>query len=98
MIVPRHAVAYHFFNDADKRFEVYDGIHEIQKGPLWLGTDMMVWSITRDSIAERVAVSPDDAWDVQGTAPQLVPHRSRKPEYTGLILERAHDMSDVNAP
>jgi ribonuclease Z len=97
MIEPRHAVAYHFFNDVDTRYEVYDGIREIYEGPLSLGTDMMVWNINRDSILERMAVSPDDAWDVRGTAPPLAPDRSRKSEYTDFILDGAYDMSEVNA-
>jgi len=60
-VKPRHAVAYHFFNDDDTRYLVYDGIRETYDGPLSMADDMMVWNITRDKIIERMTVSPDDA-------------------------------------
>jgi ribonuclease Z len=97
MVQPRHAVAYHFFNDEDTRYEVYDGIRETYDGAVSMADDMMVWNITRDAVRERMAVSPDDAWDVRGTARPLAPDRSRKSEYTPFILEGRFDTSDVDA-
>ncbi len=97
MTKPRHAVAYHFFNDEDTRYPIYDGIRETYDGPLSMATDMMVWNITRDSITERMAVSPDNAWDVESPGRRLAPDRSRKSEYTKFILDGAMDVSDVNA-
>lgn len=97
MIKPRHAVAYHFFNDTDTRYPIYDGIRETYDGPLSMATDMMVWNITRDSVTERMAVSPDDAWDVESPGKKLAPDRSRKSEYTKFTLDGALDVSDVNA-
>ena len=66
MVKPRHAVAYHFFNDTDTRYDIYGGIRETYDGPLSMATDMMVWNVRRDEIVERMAVSPDEAWDVPG--------------------------------
>jgi ribonuclease Z len=40
-VKPRHAVAYHFFNDADTRYDIYDGIRETYEGPLSMATDLM---------------------------------------------------------
>jgi hypothetical protein len=34
---------------------------------------MMVWNITEDKITERMAVSPDRAWAVEGTTEQPPP-------------------------
>ena len=93
---PRHAVAYHFFNDEDTRYQVYEGIRETYDGPLSMADDMMVWNVRRDEILERMAVSPDDAWDVPGPGEPSAPDRSRKSEYTSFILEGRYDTSDVD--
>ena len=95
-VKPRHAVAYHFFNDDDTRYLVYDGIRETYDGPLSMADDMMVWNITRDKIIERMTVSPDDAWDVPGPGKASPPDRSRKSEYTQFTLEGRFDTSDVD--
>ena len=75
-IKPRQAVAFHFFNEEGTRYALYDGIRETYSGPLSLATDMMVWNITKDAIAERMAVSTDDAWSVPGTAEQPPPDKN----------------------
>ena len=74
-IKPRHAVAYHFFNEEDTRYGIYEGIRETYDGPFSMATDMMVWNVTPEKITERMAVSPDDAWSVPGTAKQPPPER-----------------------
>jgi ribonuclease Z len=63
-VKPRHAVAYHFFNEESTRYALYDNIRETYDGPLSMATDMMVWNITQDKITERMAVSPEEAWPV----------------------------------
>jgi ribonuclease Z len=73
LIKPRHAVAYHFFNEEGTRFEIYEQIRTTYEGALSLAADMMVWNITKDKIVERMAVSTDDAWSVPGTAQQPPP-------------------------
>ena len=70
---PRHAIAYHFFNEEGTRYGIYEGIRETYDGPLSLGTDMMVWNVTRDKITERMAAVTEDAWGVKGTAQQPPP-------------------------
>ena len=74
-IKPRHAVAYHFFNEEDTRYGIYQGIRETYDGPFSMATDMMVWNVTPEKITERMAVSPDDAWSVPGTARQPPPEK-----------------------
>lgn len=77
MTNPRHAVAYHFFDEEGTRYGIYEGIRETYGGPLSMATDMMVWNVTKDAITERMAVSPDDAWSVPGTAVQPPPDKDR---------------------
>ena len=96
MVKPRHAVAYHFFNDADTRYDIYDGIRESYDGPLSMATDLMTWNITRDAVIERMAVSPDSDWEVEGPGEKLAPDRSRESEYTKFTLEGRLDVDDVN--
>ena len=95
---PRHAVAYHFFNDEDTRYQVYEGIRETYDGRLSMATDNMVWNITPDKITERMVVSPDAAWDVPGPNRPSAPARSRSSEYTPFTLEGRYDTSDVDGP
>jgi ribonuclease Z len=84
-IKPRHAVAFHFFNDEGTRYGIYDGIRATYDGPLSMAIDMMVWNITKESITERRAISPDDAWSVPGTARQPPPERGRPNPSTPFI-------------
>ena len=76
-IAPRHAVAFHFFNEEGTRYGIYEGIRETYAGPLSLATDMMVWNVTKAKITERMAVSTDEAWSVPGTARQPPPEKGR---------------------
>ncbi|MBT8058587.1 MAG: MBL fold metallo-hydrolase [Gammaproteobacteria bacterium] len=70
---PRHAIAYHFFNEEATRYGIYEGIRKTYDGPLSLATDRMVWNVTPDSVTERMAVIVDQAWGVPGTAVQPPP-------------------------
>ena len=69
-VQPRHAIAYHFFNEEGTRYGVYEAIRETYDGPLSMATDLMVWNVTQDRITERMAVAPEDAWGVAGIAKQ----------------------------
>ncbi len=79
---PRHAIAFHWFNEEATRYLQYDGIRQTYGGSLSMATDMMVWNITRDNITERMAVSTDDAWDVKGPNPGLNPDNTVPPQLT----------------
>ncbi len=96
-VKPRHADAYHFFNDVDTRYQIFEGIRETYDGPLSMKTDMMMWNITRDKVHERMAVSAEDAWDVPGPNKSPAPDRSRKSAYTPFTLEGRYDTSDVDS-
>jgi ribonuclease Z len=96
-IKPRHAIAYHFFNEEGTRYGIYDGVREVYDGPLSLATDNMVWNITKDSIRERMVVSPDQAWAVPGSKPPpKPPARGTVPDpVSDFIKAGAWDVDDV---
>ncbi len=85
MVNPRHAVAYHFFNEEGTRYEIHEQIRTTYDGPLSMAMDMMVWNVTKDSIVERMGVSTDEAWSVPGSARQLPPERGRPDVMTDAI-------------
>ncbi len=86
-VQPRHAVAYHFFNEEATRYEIYEGIRETYDGPLSMATDLMVWNVTSDAITERMAVASADAWPVQGTAIQPPPVSGQPDPMSDFIKE-----------
>ena len=96
-IKPRHAVAYHFFNEEGTRYETQNGVRETYDGPLSMATDMMVWNITRDEIKERMAVATHEAWSVPGAkrSPPNEADDNPEAEYTDWILNGKWDVSDV---
>ena len=63
---PRHAVAFHFFNEEGTRYGIFEAVRRTYDGPLSLACDLMVWNITRDKITERMTIPVDNAWDVAG--------------------------------
>jgi ribonuclease Z len=97
IVKPRHAIAYHFFNEEETRYGVYDAIRETYDGPLSMATDMMVWNVTKEKITERMAVSTDEAWDVPGMEEGLEPDPTRNPELSAEMNEFRMDVTDVNA-
>jgi len=97
MLEPRHAIAYHFFNEEATRYAIYEGIRETYDGPLSMATDMMVWNVSKETISERMAVSPDNAWDVPGSEKGLLPDPTRENEikWSELVDQRI-DMTETN--
>ena len=87
VISPRHAIAYHFFNEEATRYGVYAGIRETYDGPLSMGMDMMVWNVTKDKVLERMAVATDEAWGVEGTAHQPPPVKGQADPMTDFIKQ-----------
>lgn len=97
MVKPRHAVAYHFFNEEGTRYGIYEGIRETYDGPLSMATDLMVWNVSKDEIKERMAVATHEAWSVPGTARQPPPPKDSKPVMTQAVNDGRIDVSDANA-
>ena len=86
-VEPRHAVAYHFFNEEATRYGVYDGIRETYDGPLSMADDLMVWNVSKNGITERMASITEDAWGVEGTAQQPPPTRGQPNPMSDFIRE-----------
>ncbi len=84
-IKPRHAVGYHFFNEQATHDNILRGVLDTYTGPLSLAVDNMVWNITKDEITERMIVSPDQAWAVNG------PNRPPKPPARGSLPDPISD-------
>jgi ribonuclease Z len=61
-VKPRMAVAWHFYNDFDTRYDVYDQIRSTYDGPLTLATDLIVFNITKDKVKVREAIVNPNTW------------------------------------
>jgi ribonuclease Z len=96
-VKPRMAIAYHFFNESDTRYQVYAYIRETYDGPLTLAEDNLVWNITADDVKVRSIVSPDDAWSVLGPNMPPPPDRTVPDQLSKWSLEHRWDISDVSA-
>jgi ribonuclease Z len=84
-IKPRHAVGYHFFNEQATHDNILAGVRETYSGPLSLAVDNMVWNISKDKIVERMIVSPDQAWSVNG------PNKPPPPPKKGTVADPISD-------
>mgnify|MGYP001550291076 FL=1 len=94
---PKHAIAYHFFNDDDTRYEIYGGVREVYGGPLSLATDGMVWNITREGITERMTAMTEDAWSVPGSRPPPPGDLKLVTPISDRIRAGSWDVDDVEA-
>ena len=84
-IQPRHAIGYHFFNEQGTHDHILQGVRSTYSGPLSLAVDDMVWNITKDRILERMIVSPDQAWGVNG------PNKPPAPPAPGTVPDPISD-------
>ena len=84
-IKPRHAIGYHFFNEQGTHDDILRGVLTTYSGPLSLAVDNMVWNITKDKIVERMIVSPDQAWGVNG------PNKPPAPPAPGSVPDPISD-------
>jgi ribonuclease Z len=84
-IKPRLAVGYHFFNEQATHDNILRGVLQTYTGPLSLAVDNMVWNITKEKITERMIVSPDQAWAVNG------PNKPPKPPARGSVPDPISD-------
>jgi ribonuclease Z len=99
-IKPKHAVAYHFFNEAETRYEIFSGVRETYDGPLSMATDLMTWNITRDGVLERMATVTEEAWSVNGPVQAPPNEKGDNPNkwLTKEILSGAWDVRDAEGP
>ncbi len=62
MTKPKHAVAYHFQNDADTLPAVMKTVEQYYDGPVDYALDFMVWNVTKDGVRTRMAVVNPEAY------------------------------------
>jgi ribonuclease Z len=96
-IKPRHAIAYHFFNESDTRDEIYAMIRETYDGPLTLAEDNLVWNISKQDILVRSIVSTDDAWSQIGPNQPPPPDHTVPSQLSKEMMAGRWDISDVTA-
>ena len=91
MTNPKHAVAYHFQNDADTLPGVMDAVQQVYDGPVDYAQDFMVWNVTKDDIRVRMAVVEEHTWapPLAGTAqpPGGDPDREKYGKAMGVPVE-----------
>jgi ribonuclease Z len=56
MTKPKHAVAYHFQNDADTLPIVMNAVEKVYDGPVDYAQDFMMWNVTKSGVRTRMAV------------------------------------------
>ena len=98
ILKPRHAVAFHFFNEEGTRYGIYDAIRETYDGALSMADDLMVWNINQFGIRERMAVPVDAAWDVASPNIPPAPDGVYNEQYSSFISSGRFDVSDVEDP
>ncbi len=86
MTKPRHAVCYHFQNDADTAPVVHDAIRETYDGPLDLALDFMVWNVTKDSIRTRMAVPNHESFPAPPQRKKQPPDSMKAYKWTKFSL------------
>jgi ribonuclease Z len=62
MTRPKHAVAYHFQNDADTLPVVMKAVEQVYDGPVDYAQDFMVWNVTKEGVRTRMAVVNPEAY------------------------------------
>jgi ribonuclease Z len=94
-IKPRHAIAYHFFNEPHTLFQPSEAVKETYDGPLTMAEDMLVWNITKKDIEVRSIVSPEEAWSVRGPTAPPPPDRTVPDQLTKQMLDGRWNVDDV---
>ena len=96
-IKPRHAIAYHFFNESDTRDEIYAMIRETYDGPLTLAEDNLVWNISKQDVQVRSIVSTEDAWSQIGPNVPQPPDHTVPSQLSKEMMAGRWDISEVTA-
>lgn len=80
MIEPRHAVAYHTFDDFDVAPDTIAAIRQTYDGELTLASDMLVWNVTKEAITVREVVGADNPLPAEPPEPAGPPDPSQRME------------------
>jgi ribonuclease Z len=69
---PKHAVAYHFQNDADTLPGVREAVEQVYDGHVDYAQDFMVWNITKDGVRTRMAVVNREAFPTPSLVEKVI--------------------------
>jgi ribonuclease Z len=72
MTKPKHAVAYHFQNDADTLPLVMEAVERVYDGPVDYAQDFMVWNVTKDGVRTRMAVPNRESYPTPALAEKVI--------------------------
>lgn len=78
MLEPRHAIAYHTFDDFDISPSTIAAIRENYDGVLTLARDMLVWNITDDGVLVREAIGAENPLPAEPPTPAGPPDPSER--------------------
>jgi ribonuclease Z len=77
-VKPRMAVAWHFYNDFDTRFAVYEQIRTTYDGPLAMADDLLVFNVTKDEVRVRETIANSATWPAPAVS------KPEQPDHTKL--------------
>ncbi|MBK5110843.1 MAG: hypothetical protein JJE10_05665 [Thermoleophilia bacterium] len=97
-VKPRMAVAFHFFNDYDTRYDIHTGVWRSYDGPLTMADDLLVWNVTRDEIRVREAIVDEAARPTPSPTPSDDPDPSEKVQFSEFIGSGRFDVSETLDP
>ena len=92
---PKHAVAYHFYNDFDTQPQILKEIRSTYDGPLSLATDYMVWNVTKEGTRVRMSAIDEDIWPSPSITEKLPADPNDKIGFTDFITEGRVVYKDV---
>jgi ribonuclease Z len=98
LVKPRHAIAFHFFNDFDTTSGIEKGIRTTYDGEVTLADDYLVWNVTRDSIRVREVVVNPNAWPPAGVfdVPPMDPKAAAGVAPSDWMQSKSLDVTDVD--
>lgn len=97
-VEPRMAIAFHFFNDFDTRYPIFEGIRRTYSGPLTMAKDLMCWNVTSDEIRVREVVVNEAAWPAKSSRPPDEPNPDDKVDFSDFIAGGRLDLSATLDP
>jgi ribonuclease Z len=86
MTRPKHAVAYHFQNDADTLPIVMDAVQSLYDGPVDYAQDFMVWNITKEGVRTRMAVPNREAYPTPSLVEKKVAAGGERYQTPDMVL------------
>jgi ribonuclease Z len=93
MLKPRHAMAYHTFNDFNIAPDTIAAIRKTYDGPLTLADDLLVWNMSPKIITVRKVVAPDDPLPAKPPSPAGPPDPSERTKLSDWLEKGRVDLS-----